>query len=172
DFLNSATFKHELQQILKLTRLRKVPAPATQINSREHNLAVSGALQRLNLPQNFISVQRSALAADKGNHAKRAPIIASVLNLQIRTRPACVIARFKYRRGQELRMSEDVPDQHTIARESVQRNKCCVCDMTSHLGHMLLMRIANHSRDTGKCGQLFRRALRVASRDQDLRRGI
>ena len=69
-------------------------------------------------------MQRSALATNKRNHAKRAAVIAAILNFQIRTSSARVITRFKYRRCEELGMREDVVDQKAIAAvERLQRNK-------------------------------------------------
>ena len=117
-------------------------------------------------------MQRPTLAANKRNHTKRAAIIASVLDLQIRTRPARVIAGFKNRCSQQFGVRENICDENMIlALKTLHWNKVggrsseSLCD---YCGNLLFVRIANHRCHAGKGSELFWSALGVASGHDDL----
>src|ERR1700722_19257385 len=64
----------------------EIAPPTAQVNSRNDDLAISGADQRLHLVNNSVERQRPALPAHIGNYAERATVVAAVLHLEIGTR--------------------------------------------------------------------------------------
>ena len=80
------------QQIGKFNARRKVASVAAQIDSAQHDLLRAHGYESLNLRDHFISRQTAASATHKRNHAIRAAIVASVLNLQCGTRVAAFAA--------------------------------------------------------------------------------
>ena len=93
-------------QIGKALLRPQVPAPAPQINARDHHLAIARLDQLAHLAQYFFPGQRPAASAHRRNHAERAAVVAAILHFEVG--PRALRAGGKYRRSEQLGMGEDV----------------------------------------------------------------
>src|ERR1035441_1958142 len=87
-----------------------MPPPSPQVNPRNHHLAIARLHQRPHFGENALARQRTALSPHIRNHAERAAVVASILHLEVRTRP--LVGRFKYRSRQQFGMRKNIPHNH------------------------------------------------------------
>ena len=96
-------------QIGKALLRLQVPAPAPQIDARDHHLAIARLDQLAHLAQYFFPGQRPAAPAHRRNHAERAAVVAAILHFEVG--PRALRAGGKHRRGEQLGMREDVANE-------------------------------------------------------------
>src|SRR6185312_11318394 len=99
--------------------------------------------------------------AHVGNNAERAAIVASVLNLEIR---ASAIAQGVFnRRGKKIALVENIADADLAV---------IVRAVGNEIRNQSLVRVSDYQTHARQGGDFLRRALSVATRDNDARVGL
>src|SRR5260370_8101866 len=83
NFFNRSVLQDAVQQLFKITLRSQVMSPASQVNARDHHLAVSGTYQSLYLTQDFCQRQQAAVPSYRRNDAEGATVSPSPLPLKI-----------------------------------------------------------------------------------------
>src|ERR1700741_2961634 len=83
----------------------KIPTPSPQVDSGNHQFAVSGGDEAVDLLEDLFDAHGAALAADVWNDAEGAAIIAAILNLEVGA--SAFIGSVENRRGEEVGVRED-----------------------------------------------------------------
>ena len=123
------------------------------------------------------------MAADTGNHAEGAAIVAAVLNFEIGAsaivfvRARIPVGRFEDGRGEQFGVGEDVGDKDRVLSSQFpvlsksgkrqERFSLARVFIEDEFSELMLVRVADHSRDAGERADFFRSALRVTSRDDN-----
>ena len=158
----------------------QLASPASQVDSRQHDLAIAIRDQRIDFAHHFLQLQRAAPAANVRNDAERAAIIAAVLHLQVGPR---LLQRFAVedRRRHEFGMREDVTDDDTGHLPAVRRPMLHSAETKSrshpsrgatYFANSCLCELPMTRLTPGNAEISSGRALRVAARHQDLGLGI
>ncbi len=140
-----------------------LPAPSPQVDAAEHDLAIPPR-QSPHLFDHLLHRRAPAAPADERNDAKRAAIIATVLDFQIRA--GAIAGRVLHRRGKKVVLREDISDVDIpVIRRALRAERHQVRDLG-------FVRIADHPLHPGQRREFRRRPLRIAAGDQDPRRWI
>jgi hypothetical protein len=142
------------QQIGQPHLAARLPAPPPQIDSAQHDLAISPG-EGTHLLDRLLGGRAAAPPAHERYDAEGAAIVAAVLNLQIGART--VAGRVFHRRRQKIALLEDVADV----------NIAVVGGRRHDLRDLGFVRVAHHPLHPGHGRQFVGGALRIAARDQN-----
>ena len=156
----------------------QVSAPTAQIDSADHDFAISAVHERVDLANDAIHFERAALPADVGNDTEGAAVVASILYFEVRAR--ALVGGIEDRRGQQFRVGENVGNEKRpvfdlrslgIGGESVERYKRGLPGSSrisqDNFGELMLVGVADDQIHARQCRNFLGRALRVTSGDDN-----
>ncbi len=124
-----------LSEVRGLRSEVQVPSPPPQINSADHHFAIARLDQPIHFANDAVRLQRSALPTHERDHAKRAAIVAPILNLEVGS--SALVGGVEDGSSQQLSMRENIGDEDRASgfRPSAsergdkicQRNECESC---------------------------------------------
>ena len=170
----------------------QIPSPSAEIDPADNDLPIPRSHQRVDFADDPLGIQRAALAANIRDHAKRAAIVAAVLNLEIGAR--AFVSGIEHGSSQQFSVGEDVGDEDRASgfgllasgrtvqlgdgNECGPRRFCLLSGKiplhpeartANNLRKLMFMRIADDHVDAGQSRDFFGRSLRVTSRDDNSR---
>ena len=150
--------------------LPEILAVAPQVRAREHDLREPGLEKPPRTFEHLRARKAPAPPPHVGHDAVRAEGVAAVLDLEERARPAHVEGSL----GREVAGGAGRPDPEegcahafTRGRSRTRRGPAVPADRANQPVRIVAIRGAEDRRDSGNRPHLFRRPLRVASRDHD-----
>ena len=141
----------------------RFPAPAAEIDAAQDDLAIPGC-EPAHLVDHLLGRGAPAAAADEGDDAEGAAVIAAVLDFQVRA--GAVAGRVLDRRRKEVVLGEDVADVDVAVVRSAGHGK------RNEIGDLRFVGISNNPFDSGHRRQLLGSPLRIAAGDENPGGGI
>ena len=130
-------------QIHQAAAAFEIAAPAAQVDPAEDHFTILRG-EMAHLVDHGIRLRAAAAAAHVGNNAERAAIIASVLNLEIRT--SAVAQGVFHGRGKKVALLENIADADLAV---------IVLAVGDQIGDRILVRVANDQTHAGQRGDFL-----------------
>src|SRR3974377_69989 len=132
------------------------PAPTAEVHSAQNDFAISPA-QVADLVNHLGGRRAAAAATHERDNAKRTPVVAAVLDLEIGT--GAITQRILCRSGKELLRGENIADVNLAVIRQVS--------VLQEFGDLNLVGISDDHRYAGESGDLLGGTRRVATGDDD-----